>query len=171
MSDRQGIPKKALIDCKNGYVSTLQMAVLGVVIVIGIQALMWELAPDRPEYNTETSYEIWDAQAPIGHFWVNEHGSFSGNVIFVSGKLQGDLQESYIVKYLDNGELKTKMFSSTDSHVHVFLTDQLDNMSYVVNETYGKGNIGSTHLMDTNYYIYLPDPKLMNTTQENEVII
>lgn len=75
---------------------------------------------DRYSEYESIEYEIYTITAPFGIIYNNLHGSISGHssgfLFFFSGSVQGsistDLEETYIIKYMDGNELKTKKYDA-----------------------------------------------------------
>ena len=130
-----------------------------VVTIIMFAGFFWFIGEVSNEfevdhsYETNETYEIWDAKAPFGNYWTNTEGS--GNFIYYEST--SSLTESYTIKYLDDGELKTVILSATSSSTHIVFT-QNNTMSLKIVyrvDVYGDGDEKTTL---TDYYVYIPDP-------------
>lgn len=81
---------------------------------------------DRYEEYQSEEFEIYTLTAPFGILYGKTSGRISGSYegfIFHSGSLSGsfssELEEQYIVKYMDGNELKTKVFKAKDTSLVV----------------------------------------------------
>jgi len=93
-------------------------------------------------YSGEESieYEIYTITAPFGVLYTNKHGLIDGHYsgfIFHSGYINGsistELDETYIVKYMDKNELKTKKFDALNTSLIVdgkFCLEKKYNVRY-----------------------------------------
>lgn len=139
-----------------------------ILVFIGIGLLV--ISPVLPVQSDSEKecYTIWDAKCPWGVYWTDIEGG--GFIIY---SMSSSLQESYVLKYMDDGELKTLILPATGeteqeggavsgATVHVYLTSQCSGMWFervywVHTNIYGGEYEGST----VCYNIYIPDPKVM----------
>ena len=148
----------------------LIFVILGMFILVGIliAGIFYPLCYDYDgEWRLEETYDLWDVDAPFGHYWVDLDGC-----VF---SFDSTLVESYTCKYLVDGELKTLILPSTNRYVHVYLTEN-ESMYLEVYHRWVKDPY-THHYEDTvsndyilkapreldshvEFRIYVPDPKL-----------
>lgn len=144
-----------------------------IIFLIGVP-IVWAVLP-APLPVTDETLDVWDAQAPFGHYWVSTQGE--GSIFHF--EMWSNLVESYTIKFMQNGELKTAIFPSTGSVYtgttdrgqqyttdiipHVYLVDQnitptLRIVLQFDHRNFGFMNEGQPLRVD--YYLTLPDPKV-----------
>jgi hypothetical protein len=104
----------------------MKRKILGIVIIGIILISMVGLTGCFDNKEDFKSVNVLITDAPFGKYWVHSYGAASG-FIFFSGYFNSNLVETYTIKYMDGIELKTLIISSTDTRLHVILTD--DNTS------------------------------------------
>lgn len=134
------------------------------------------------------SVDVLITDAPFGKYWVHTYGSVGG-FIFFHGYMDSNLMETYTIKYMDGLELKTLIIPSTDTRLHVILTDDNTSMrmemkvsayaaaagddpqfwDYMNREPNYRGKV-ETSTWDYTYTfnLYIPKPEIC--TISNEVI-
>jgi hypothetical protein len=108
-------------------------------------------------FETHEEYELWSCDAPFGRYWVDS----TERVWFISVFVDSSLEESYTMKYLVGDELKTMILSATAENVHLYLTNDTTEMRLVIDKVWRDPLRGSTTLVEAEYHIYVPDPKLL----------
>lgn len=126
-----------------------------ILFVVAVMAISVLLSSPPPQTHT---HDIWDAQAPFGHYWVDTEGNF----VFGSGSIDSNLKESYTIKYLSGDELVTVICSATDPYVHLHLTGPNEttmkiSIRYTGHADWDK-NVGR-YVGLNEYHIWVPDPK------------
>ena len=141
------------------------IGVLGITLI-----LAGFLGHDVHTEEIEETYMIYSVDAPNGRYWIDSdaHGEGSWGLLggYVTYDMKSDLTETYTLKYLDNGELKTLMFESTDLNFHVMFGDTFEYI-YVktIRRADGWFGIGDRlYIADEDHYIYIPYTEVEHDT-------
>lgn len=113
------------------------MKKLGIILIIGV--LMLSIVGlsgcfGSTEGTDFKSLDVYITDAPFGKYWVHNYGETHGGFLYFHGYTNSNLLESYTIKYIYEGELKTIIIKSTDTRLHVILTD--DNSSMKLDVSY-----------------------------------
>lgn len=74
------------------------------IVILTLLALFYNVKTVEVESNY---YEMYHVTAPFGVIWVEQTGSFRGSFLAFSGKLNSELVNSYVVKFMVGNELQT----------------------------------------------------------------
>ena len=140
-----------------------------IIGVLCIAAFWYSNANSTTEDRLETlECDVFSADAPFGRYWVETDAHGSGGLFYRSYNSDSYLRESYTIKYFNDGELDTAIVKSSDEHTHVIFTENVTEMSVKKVTMYRDWLFfGDNWQMETIYvdwYIYIPDPRLMNET-------
>jgi hypothetical protein len=97
-------------------------------------------------YVQETQYQTVYIDAPMGRFYGDVEGGF-----FI-GSVGTNPSEAYTVKYIENGEIKTKIFDSQDESCHVIPSN---HTGFVKSYSFRHGFTGDEIYRVNNYYLYV----------------
>lgn len=146
-----------------GKIDWLRIASI-ILCVLGIICFWGGFDKNVESETFYTCYDIYYVNAPFGIVWVETTGS--GSFLFMAGSLHlgSEVSETYIVKYLDNGELHTKTFDSTKIPI---VPDGTFQLEYSERWETHERNLFGTNLRgpyDKTYRIHIPQLPALNET-------
>ncbi|MGD2090773.1 MAG: hypothetical protein PVH61_31665 [Candidatus Aminicenantes bacterium] len=120
-------------------------AVIGLTISIAFTIIFNPYNSWKEETMTYSYSDIYYAEAPFGVLYADVEGSTSGGFMWQSGSIDTKLSESYVVKYWEDGMLKSKSLDAEDTPIIVDGTFRL-NTTVITSQVYKK----------TRYTLHLP---------------
>jgi hypothetical protein len=125
-----------------------------------------------------TTYGVVSTDAPYGRYWVETYAHGAGGFLIFVYNAGSMLVDSYTIRYLlPTGEMKTAIFDSQNSSFHIYLLNSTKALWYNISQNlYRVDNCpDAPKYYDAHeryfwpivysYNLYIPDPKLFNTTE------
>jgi len=136
--------------------------------------------------------EVLITDAPFGKYWIHSFGEGHGVFLFFNNYSDSNLKETYTIKFMRYGELKTLLISSTDPRLHIIFSNDNSTMELTIKlhtsserPVYGKEpdiwrhidsipNEEDLYVFDTaskwkyyyTFYLTIPKPELCTISDE-----
>ena len=152
---------------KEGIKDTILVVVIIVAVVVYLCLMPFFVHGVSPYSWTTKEYTVYTTDAPFGKYWIHTYGEMNGFLIVFHGYTDSRITESYTIKFMEGNELHTIILPSTDSRLHIYLTD--DNTTMRLYISYYSWDDSSDILRNINdeeqttrysIALYIPRPEI-----------